>query len=61
MNVQKVKENKYESTLIHLLVYRMLLGFKSIIIDHEVLTVCQRMRSFLLPPGRDFRFKEKNK
>ena len=61
MNVQKTKENDYQSILIYLLAYRILLGFKSIIAGHEVLTVCQRMGQFLFTPGRNIKFEGKNR
>lgn len=42
---KKLNENDYQSILIHLSAYRILLGFKSIIAVrvHEVLPVCQMM------------------
>jgi hypothetical protein len=37
-----LKENDYQSILIHLLDYTILLGFEAIIVDHEAL-VCYRI------------------
>ena len=38
---KKLKENYCLSILIHLLVYRILLDFKSVTVGCEVLAVCQ--------------------